>query len=294
MSKWKPGAAVASAGNSYLSNMSTSSTPAATAPAPAPYIPQYEQPFSTNVVEEKKSYSMTGWTPYTKVAPAPGGTGSYLDNMSAQKRIKLQETSEAPKIDLREEIPVAPKIDLPAPAIVSDTPKEYIAIRPPKGTSVPNVMGTKKSYSMTEWVPGDRVNTAAASTSASAYLSNMNLNRPALSPTYGPPTVTRESGGMAVMEKTSATTSTSAVSQSISPPPATAQSGRGAQSSYSERTASSSRTGGTGSSSRSSVAPYSPPTTPPPPAATNTGDYMANLGGGNNGSAKKNSYSKIE
>ena len=165
MSSWSPGSAVSSPGTttgstaSYLSNMSSAAASSATlsysAPS-APAMPSYSSPGDS-------SSSHSGFAP------------SYYEAQSPQA------------------------VTFPAPAPLSSPPPPVMT--PVYTSSFPSDLpvstgdyltdlsgessaGPKKSYGMTNWGPRSRVNNAAAAGSVTAYLTNMNLTKRSVVPSY--------------------------------------------------------------------------------------------------------------
>jgi hypothetical protein len=138
MTKWTPDKTVQS-GLSYLDTMGAKN---AEAPPPAVAVPVSEIKNAVSSTE-KKSYSMTKWTP-----DSPVRTGaSYLDTMG---------TNDA----------LAPAPSPPMTSYVSSFDPEVVS-----GGSTSN----PKSYSMTKWTPGTPVKSVTGS--GSSYLDGMNSIR---------------------------------------------------------------------------------------------------------------------
>jgi hypothetical protein len=185
-SKWSPDKPVSvnpASGSSvaYLATMSTLSWPSygsaqspsrSSVPAVAPETASYDT--SRESGEPKKSYAMTSWSPNNSLPPNPasGSSAAYLASMSSSSTMSYASAA-SPSWSL------APSLT-PSPSTL-----EYTSSwSQPSGPIATGQEALRKSYSMTNWSPHNRVPLNPASGSSASYLASV-ASSPASMPTHG-------------------------------------------------------------------------------------------------------------
>lgn len=182
MSKWSPGSDIKTGGmagssSSYLSSMSSGHAspeiPSYTAPpAPTPAMPasepvetpsSYSASASSGYSAQKKSYSVSKWSPESTInaAATSGSSGSYLANMSSGSASTVTPSYLAPPAPAHE-------LAEPAPPVTNQSNASP--------TTITSNITPKKSYAMSKWSPGSQSVSTGTAGSGSSYLSNMSSN----------------------------------------------------------------------------------------------------------------------